>query len=163
MEKPKPPDEMFTSTRQDDGFNVQRGFHKDGKAVGSGQKYQNWMNENPTQTVGWQRTCECGTFEPPIPATVFDPFAGSGTTLQVARALGRNGVGLDLSLEYLQLARTSLSLDALDAWTEGSKKDGDGKDNAHKNKQVPGRQTHSFHEARNEKNVTDLPMFEEMT
>ena len=114
-------------------------------------------------TLGWQRTCECGTFEPPIPATVFDPFAGSGTTLQVARALGRNGVGLDLSLEYLQLARTRLSLDALDAWTEGSKKDGNGKDNAHKNKQMPGRQTHSFHEARNEKDVTDLPMFEEMT
>jgi hypothetical protein len=59
----------------------------------------------------------------PIPATVFDPFAGSGTTLQVARALGRNGVGLDLSLEYLHLARERLSLDALDAWGE-AKKDG---------------------------------------
>ena len=59
-----------------------------------------------------------------VPATIFDPFAGSGTTLQVARALGRNGVGLDLSAEYLHLARERLSLDALDAWAEGGKKDG---------------------------------------
>jgi len=37
-----------------------------------------------------------------VPCTVFDPFAGSGTTLLVARRLGRNGVGLDLSLDYLK-------------------------------------------------------------
>ena len=104
-------------------------------------------------TNRWRPTCECrgvyshidpGTGDhlgdevythAPIPATVFDPFCGSGTTLQVARALGRSGVGLDLSLEYLHLARTRLSLDALDAWTSGGKKDGKG--------------------------VTDLPMFKE--
>jgi hypothetical protein len=79
----------------------------------------------------------------------------------VARALSRNGIGLDLSLEYLHLARKRLSLDALDAWTDGGKKDGNDKDTAHKNKQVP-RQVHSFHEARKEKGVTDLPMFEEI-
>jgi DNA modification methylase len=72
----------------------------------------------------------------PEGGTVFDPFAGSGTTLQVARALGRNGVGLDLSAEYLHLARQRLSLDALDAWNNGSKKDG--------------------------KAVDDLPMFKEL-
>jgi DNA modification methylase len=75
-----------------------------------------------TTTLGWRPTCEHDA--EPVPATVFDPFAGSGTTLQVARALGRSGVGLDLSLEYLHLARQRLSLDALDAWTNGSKKNG---------------------------------------
>ena len=39
-----------------------------------------------------------------------------GTTLQVARALGRHGVGLDLSEEYLHLARKRLELDKLEAW-----------------------------------------------
>ena len=55
----------------------------------------------------------------PIPCTVFDPFAGSGTTLQVARQLGRHGVGTDLSMEYLQLARERLMLDKWDAWENG--------------------------------------------
>ena len=34
-------------------------------------------------------------------------------------ALGRHGIGLDLSAEYLQLARERLSLTALDEWTQG--------------------------------------------
>ena len=33
---------------------------------------------------------------------VFDPFCGSGTTIQVARRLGRQGYGLDLSRVYLE-------------------------------------------------------------
>jgi hypothetical protein len=36
-----------------------------------------------------------------VPATVLDPFCGSGTTLQVAVRLGRNAIGVDLSTEYL--------------------------------------------------------------
>jgi hypothetical protein len=39
------------------------------------------------------------------PAVVLDPFVGTGTTCGVARALGRYGVGLDLSADYLRLAR----------------------------------------------------------
>jgi len=53
-------------------------------------------------TVGWQPICDCG-IEETIPATVLDPFVGSGTTLMVARKHGRNGVGLDLSFEYLNI------------------------------------------------------------
>jgi DNA modification methylase len=37
--------------------------------------------------------------------TVLDPFCGSGTTGAVARRLGREFVGLDMSAEYLELAR----------------------------------------------------------
>lgn len=40
---------------------------------------------------------------------VFDPFCGSATTLVVAEALGRRGVGLDLSRDYLGMAARRLS------------------------------------------------------
>lgn len=33
---------------------------------------------------------------------VFDPFVGSGTTVATAMQLGRKGIGLDLSMKYLQ-------------------------------------------------------------
>ena len=36
--------------------------------------------------------------------TVLDPFAGSGTTIKVARNLGRHGIGVELNPEYLKLA-----------------------------------------------------------
>jgi hypothetical protein len=62
---------------------------------------------------------------PTIPATVFDPFVGSGTTLLVARKLSRHGIGLDLSFPYLRdQARPRLSLNALDEWEEGKTVEG---------------------------------------
>lgn len=39
---------------------------------------------------------------------VLDPFAGSGTTLEVARSLGRNAVGIDILLEYCEMARETV-------------------------------------------------------
>lgn len=54
-------------------------------------------------TVGWHPTCSHG--HDPIPCIVLDPFIGSGTTIVVADALGRRGVGMDLSRDYLGLAR----------------------------------------------------------
>jgi DNA modification methylase len=73
-------------------------------------------------TTGWQPACTCPPADP-VPCTVLDPFAGSGTTLLVARQLGRHSVGLDLSYAYLHdQARARLSLDQLDAWTSGNSK-----------------------------------------
>lgn len=54
-------------------------------------------------TTGWRPTCRCpegGT----RPCLVLDPFAGSGTTLLVARALGRRAVGTELQPDYIRLA-----------------------------------------------------------
>ena len=41
----------------------------------------------------------------PPDGVVLDPFAGTGTVPMVARALGRTGIGVDLSSDYLRLAR----------------------------------------------------------
>ena len=61
------------------------------------------VTKEPTrQTTGWQPTCACDADV--VPAIVLDPFVGSGTTVAVAQALGRRGVGLDLNREYLGIA-----------------------------------------------------------
>ena len=55
---------------------------------------------NQTKTSGWKPTCECinkGIGK----CVVADIFCGVGTTVLVAEKLGRTGVGLDLSVEYL--------------------------------------------------------------
>ncbi len=39
---------------------------------------------------------------------VLDPFAGSGTTLEVAKELCRNAVGIDILPEYCEMARESI-------------------------------------------------------
>jgi len=50
----------------------------------------------------WPRRLILG-WSPPD-GVVLDPFVGTGTVPMVARALGRTGVGVDLSADYLRLA-----------------------------------------------------------
>jgi DNA modification methylase len=50
-------------------------------------------------TTGWRPSCRHDA--EPVPATVLDPFAGSGTTGRVAQRLGRRAVLVDLSPAYL--------------------------------------------------------------
>ena len=57
---------------------------------------------NEIQTLGWQPTCSCNADS--APATVLDPFVGSGTSCAVGQSLGRRSVGLDLNPEYLAIA-----------------------------------------------------------
>lgn len=49
----------------------------------------------------------------PEGGTVLDPFAGSGTTLRAARALGRLGIGIELDFEYAALAAEYLAQQSL--------------------------------------------------
>lgn len=66
-------------------------------------------------TIGFVPSCSCAD-PSPRPSLVYDPFVGSGTVPLVARALGRHGLGSDLSWPYLQIARERLGLRALAAW-----------------------------------------------
>lgn len=42
---------------------------------------------------------------PDRPALILDPFCGTGTTALVAQALGRDALGVDLSADYVRLAK----------------------------------------------------------
>lgn len=69
---------------------------------------------NTKTDLGWQPTCTCHTTPPrgpgrpadpaaPVPCTVLDPFAGSGTTGQVALELGRKAILVELNPKYISL------------------------------------------------------------
>ena len=84
---------------------------------------------NTRETTGWQPTCRCEWHDPEfpiiagapvpmvaypaVPSVVLDPFAGSGTTLWVAKRLGRKSVGYELSEEYCELATKRLPQQAM--------------------------------------------------
>jgi DNA modification methylase len=54
-------------------------------------------------TTGWRPTCAHDA--EPVPATVLDPFAGSGTVGRVAERLSRRWVLIELNPEYVKLAQ----------------------------------------------------------
>jgi site-specific DNA-methyltransferase (cytosine-N4-specific) len=62
-------------------------------------------------TLSWRPTCTCNADK--VPATVLDPFAGTGTTLLAAMRLGRRSVGVDLSPDYLGQAVKRLEKQSL--------------------------------------------------
>ena len=41
--------------------------------------------------------------------SVLDPFAGSGTIPAVAASMGRVGIGIELNLEYVEIAMDRLN------------------------------------------------------
>lgn len=51
------------------------------------------------KSIGWRATCNCDAKF--IPATVLDPFGGTGTTAQAVISLGRRAVMCELNPEYV--------------------------------------------------------------
>jgi len=87
------------------------------KDVLNSYKSKRWGNqEDPTskvmkkanaihQTKGWT-SCNCNAgFHP---AVIMDIFAGSGTTLKVARRLNRDAIGIEIKKEYCDLIKKRL-------------------------------------------------------
>jgi DNA modification methylase len=52
------------------------------------------------------------SFLPAEPRTILDPFCGSGSTLVAAHETGHRGIGIELSKEYVALARSRLPTEA---------------------------------------------------
>jgi DNA modification methylase len=70
-------------------------------------------------TKGWEPTCDCHADI--VPCTVLDPFMGSGTTGLVAKKNLRSFVGIELSPEYMEIAkrRINKSVTQLDLFGRG--------------------------------------------
>ena len=65
-----------------------------------GAPYHRILKE--TTTVSWQPTCD--HLPDVVPATVLDPFAGSGTTGIVAIRLGRSFIRIELNPAYVKMS-----------------------------------------------------------
>lgn len=75
-----------------------------GGAITGGTAHSTLGADSWTATItGYACACP-DTTAPTTPAVVLDPFCGTGTTPAVAHALGRHGIGIDLSADYLRLA-----------------------------------------------------------
>lgn len=64
------------------------------------------------ETKGFEPTCSCNAAT--RPGLTLDPFMGSGTTALVARAHGRNYIGSELNIEYVNIARERLRTSAFE-------------------------------------------------
>jgi DNA modification methylase len=71
----------------------------DGDAEGNRDPGRHVAN---TTILGYRPACTCPPL-PPVPCVVLDPFAGTGTTLRVAKHLGRDWIGIEASANYLPI------------------------------------------------------------
>lgn len=65
-----------------------------------------WVRQDDTYVSG--QGCEHPDLEP-VPSTVLDIFAGSGTTLEVATDLGRKAIGIELNEYYIEFIKHRVS------------------------------------------------------
>lgn len=106
---------------------------RDTSKVGSGfgKNISNWLDREkayPTNVVHLATECNnknhSAAFPQELPEwfiklfttqydTVLDPFMGSGTTINVAKRMKRNSIGIDIIPEYYQMVKEQLEPEAL--------------------------------------------------
>lgn len=74
---------------------------------GTGNSCANSVAGVLTVTTGWEPSCDCQDADD-APCVVLDPFAGVGTTSVVAKRLRRDSIGIELSEEYINIAKERL-------------------------------------------------------
>lgn len=107
-----PRERIVHRTRPVDPDDSQRVKHAEGERPAPGRQDRapevGW--EIDRETVGWS---DCG-HDNWRPGIVLDPFAGSGTTLQVATGHGRDAVGIDIDERNRDLARDRIGMFLVD-------------------------------------------------
>jgi DNA modification methylase len=96
---------------RDGGLTAEHGFERSGM---SHFKYNEWLQENPPITLGWEPSCKCGVAEIK-PCIILDPFSGSGTTLAAAKQLRRDYLGVEINEEYRTLIEERINVATKDA------------------------------------------------
>jgi DNA modification methylase len=89
------------------GYRATNGHRQDGKAVTPAAAGMDRAGAPVFSTLATitGEVCACPDPSAPTrPATVLDPFGGTGTTALVATALGRRAVHVDMSADYCRLA-----------------------------------------------------------
>jgi len=74
---------------------------------GMGQSDLRWEGPREAEFKGWKPTCNCDTNKTKK-GIVLDPFAGAGTTCLAARKHNRNYIGIEISEEYVKMARNRI-------------------------------------------------------
>ncbi len=107
----------------------QTDLKRDNSKVGSGfgKRVANWLNREyvyPTNVLHMATQCanknHSAAFPDALPEwfiklftdpgdTVLDPFMGSGTTVLVARRMGRKGIGIEIVEEYYKMVERELN------------------------------------------------------
>lgn len=103
IERPASPHDGSTDSAYPEGSTAKRLALLRQAARERGEEYS-----NDTRTLCWRPSCSCGIAETQ-PAVVLDPFAGTSTTGVVAQMLGRRGVMIDASEDYVRLSVKRLS------------------------------------------------------
>ena len=106
---------------------------------GFGKNIANWIGRDmayPTNVIHEATECGNKSHSAAFPRTlpewfiklftdiddwVLDPFAGSGTTCHVAHELERNSIGVDVALEYVEMARCDIQQEQLLLLDKGSR------------------------------------------
>ena len=65
------------------------------------------------KTIAWRHSCSCQDAGEPVPPIVLDCFSGSGTSVLAALRLGHRAIGIDLSQEYVDMARRRIATESL--------------------------------------------------